>query len=78
MCCCSSVMRKEAYCGVLDAILKAVSAGMEGLEPIRFGVSIGVCTHPGIADSQYEMLQNADTALNEAKQAGKGRYRFYE
>jgi diguanylate cyclase (GGDEF) domain len=69
---------KAEYREVLDEIMQAVSAGFEGLEPIKISVSIGVCAYPEHAESQTALLQNADKALAKAKRYGKNQYVFYE
>ncbi|USD67065.1 ABC transporter substrate binding protein [Vibrio sp. SCSIO 43136] len=49
------------------------------LESHAIGVtaSIGVCIYPQDGDNVDDLLRNADTAMYQAKNAGKNTYRFY-
>lgn len=42
------------------------------------GVSIGISTHPACGAHLDELLRVADTAMYEAKRAGRQQYRFYD
>ena len=46
-------------------------------QDIYVGVSIGICLLPEHADSFNEGMRNADSALYQAKEDGKGCYRFW-
>jgi diguanylate cyclase (GGDEF)-like protein/PAS domain S-box-containing protein len=41
------------------------------------GVSIGIAMHPVHGQTTAELMKNADTAMYEAKKAGKNTYRFF-
>ena len=41
------------------------------------GASIGISLYPDDASDTVELIRNADAALNQAKSAGRGTYRFY-
>lgn len=41
------------------------------------GASIGISVYPDDAGDVVDLVRNADSALNEAKSAGRGTYRFY-
>ncbi|MCA8315975.1 diguanylate cyclase [Burkholderia multivorans] len=45
-------------------------------ETVRFGISIGIALDDGHGTPD-ELIRQADSALYDAKSAGKGRYRFY-
>lgn len=46
-------------------------------EETTIAPSIGISIHPGDGETVGDLLQAADNAMYEAKEAGKGRYRFY-
>lgn len=48
-----------------------------GLE-LQSGVSIGISIFPDHGQSAMELLQQADTALFQAKQQGRGRFAYYQ
>jgi len=45
---------------------------------LYLSTSIGVSTFPNLADTSSEVLQQADTALYKAKDAGRSSYKFYD
>lgn len=49
-----------------------------GSESITAGVSIGIARAHSDDDGADEVLRNADVAMYTAKEAGKGRYQFFE
>ncbi len=64
-----------------DALLTALSAPFDILAPggealVRLTACVGVSVGPG--RSAEDLLRDADTALNEAKSAGKRRYTVFE
>jgi diguanylate cyclase (GGDEF)-like protein/PAS domain S-box-containing protein len=44
---------------------------------VSLGLSIGICLFPEDAEHTDDILQHADAALYQAKQAGRNTYRFY-
>jgi diguanylate cyclase len=46
--------------------------------PVRIGASMGVALFPQDGNDAGQLLQNADTALHQAKNDGRGQYRFFE
>lgn len=62
-----------------ERLVRAASAPLDHLGvPIQVGVSIGIAVAPATGFDLDVLLREADKALYEAKQAGKGQYRFYE
>ncbi len=45
---------------------------------VQTSISAGVALYPGDGDSVADLLRKADTALFEAKQAGRNTYRFFD
>ena len=62
-----------------QSLLQALSRGAWDDVPARhfISASIGISLYPDDAADAVELLRNADAALNEAKSAGRGAYRFY-
>jgi len=46
-------------------------------QPLTLTVTVGISAAPGDADSPAELLEHADSALHEAKEAGRNRFLFY-
>ncbi len=44
---------------------------------VQIGTSLGISIYPGDGDTEESLIQNADKALYEAKEAGRNTYRFY-
>lgn len=44
---------------------------------IRIGSSVGITLYPGHCETAEEMLQQADTALYQAKEEGRGRFKYF-
>ncbi len=62
-----------------ERLVRAASAPLDHMEMhIQVGVSIGIAIAPATGFDLDVLLRDADKALYEAKQAGKGQYRFYE
>jgi diguanylate cyclase (GGDEF)-like protein/PAS domain S-box-containing protein len=61
--------------GILGA-LKQPWTLADGTE-VRVGVSIGISIFPDHGTSTQELLQHADAALYQAKQEGRGRFRYF-
>lgn len=62
-----------------QSLLQALSRSAWDDVPARhfISASIGISLYPDDAADAVELLRNADAALNEAKSAGRGAYRFY-
>ncbi|HET7580323.1 MAG TPA: bifunctional diguanylate cyclase/phosphodiesterase [Bacillales bacterium] len=66
---------REAARALLKAFKKPIV--YEGKE-FFLSASIGISLYPDDAGSVEELMKNADTALNSAKQSGKGKIQFYK
>jgi diguanylate cyclase (GGDEF)-like protein/PAS domain S-box-containing protein len=49
---------------------------MIGTDLVQIGVSIGIAMYPADAPTPFELIKTADTAMYEAKHAGRNTYRF--
>ena len=47
-------------------------------QPIAIGASIGIAVAPSDGDEAEKLLKNANLALSQVKQRGKGSYRYFE
>jgi len=47
-------------------------------EVYHLTASVGITTFPGLANSSSELMKQADTAMYQAKEAGRDGYRFYQ
>lgn len=79
------VNNAEAVSAVADRVLKEVSEPyLIGSTPLQSSASIGVVLHLGTAaprgptPTAEEVLRNADTAMYEAKRAGRGRWVMFD
>ena len=68
---------------IAEKILKKISDPyfIDGKTEVSVGVSIGIRMFPDSQDgeeSPEEIIKDADTAMYEAKESGKGRFRFFE
>ena len=74
----SELMESASAGALADKLIELITAPyrIEGSE-LRVGVSIGISTYSAEARSPDVLLAQADQALYRAKQAGRGRYRFY-
>lgn len=60
---------------VVDEILKPVN--IMGYD-IQIGTSIGISLYPDDGENEEDLIQKADLALYEAKEAGRNTFRFYK
>jgi diguanylate cyclase (GGDEF)-like protein len=63
---------------VAESILEALQAANNNDEADRTAASIGIAIYPDDATDRNALLTHADTALNRAKNEGRGIYRFFE
>jgi len=63
-----------------EAVINALSEpwGLEGHAEVRLGASVGITIHPDFGRSPEEMLQQADTAVFQAKIDGRGGFHFFD
>lgn len=62
-----------------ERMLKVISAPLElGGHFFSIGASIGIATYPGVANDIEQLLRYADTAMYQAKAAGRNCYRVFE
>ena len=59
---------------ILSAVAQPVT--LHGNE-VAVGATIGIAVHPGDGDTTQALLKNADAAMYNAKDSGRGRYAFY-
>ena len=64
---------------IADRLLKELAEPyLLGSTPVQSGVSLGVVLHTGGDTSADKVLRNADTAMYEAKRAGRGRWVMFD
>ena len=64
---------------VADKLLEAVARPyLAGGDEHHLGCSIGISVYPDDAQTVDRMLRNADSAMFNAKEAGRGRYLFFD
>ncbi len=64
---------------VAEKIVAAVGEGFEiGGQHVYVGASIGISVYPQDGEDADTLLRNADTAMYEAKAAGRGTFRFFD
>jgi len=62
----------------IDRILQHLNQSFQGKEEdLLVSGSIGVSIYPDHGESEEQLIHNADQAMYQAKQAGKGCCRFY-
>ncbi len=62
-----------------ERIIAALSAPFEVQgHHVSIGVSIGIAMAPGDGDTADQLIKNADMAMYQAKEAGRGTYHFFE
>ncbi|WP_295471593.1 EAL domain-containing protein [uncultured Pseudomonas sp.] len=69
----------EQAAKVAEKLIERVSVRrhVDGVD-VTLGVSIGISTHPACGAQLDDLLRVADTAMYEAKRAGRQQYRFYD
>jgi len=74
----SDVDRPEAAAVIADRMLKAVTEGhsING-EVVHITTSIGISVFPQDGNTPDILIKNADTAMYQAKEAGRRSYRFF-
>jgi diguanylate cyclase (GGDEF)-like protein/PAS domain S-box-containing protein len=69
----------QRYAVVAQGILEAIEAPAQILShSIHIGASIGIAVYPEDGTSSDTLLKNADTAMYEAKAAGRGTFRHFQ
>ncbi len=69
---------REAVAGIAHRIVDEIGKPMTIMgHEIRVGSSVGISLYPANADDREALIRKADLALYEAKNAGRGDYRFY-
>ena len=73
------VATAEKAAGIAQELINRVSESFQlsGDNEVYIGASIGISMFPSDGEHAAELIQHADTALYEAKEAGKRTYRFY-
>jgi diguanylate cyclase (GGDEF)-like protein len=68
----------ESAAAVAERIVEAVGNAVQlGDETVHVGASIGISMFPGDGRDADTLQKNADLAMYEAKQAGRGQYRIF-
>ncbi|MCB6185169.1 EAL domain-containing protein [Leeia sp. TBRC 13508] len=67
---------------VMPVLLERITAAVvkpirEAGQTLKLTASLGIATYPIDADNGRDLLKNADIALMQAKQAGRGKFNFY-
>ena len=69
----------DAACAVADRLLVELSRPFElGSHPVHVGVSIGIVGAEQAGDDAGAVLRDCDTAMYEAKRAGRGRWMVFD
>ncbi|MBS1189777.1 MAG: diguanylate cyclase/phosphodiesterase with sensor(s) [Rhodocyclaceae bacterium] len=64
---------------VAEKIVSSMAEGFDiGGQHVHVGASIGISVYPQDGDNPDTLLRNADTAMYEAKAAGRGTFRFFD
>ncbi len=71
--------RPESAADVAQDIIQLLDAPivLSGGQEVFLGASIGISLFPGDGDDATSLIQYADAALFQAKESGRGTYRFY-
>jgi diguanylate cyclase (GGDEF)-like protein len=71
--------KKEAVERLADRLIAELSAPYHvGRSKIQIGASIGLATSPEHGLTSADLIRHADLALYRSKEAGRGKYHFYE
>lgn len=73
-----NIAAEEQVIDTVDRIISEMKEQMQ-IENFRFfiSISIGIALYPQNGKNAEALLQNADTAMDQAKNEGGGRYQFY-
>jgi diguanylate cyclase (GGDEF)-like protein/PAS domain S-box-containing protein len=73
----SELADREEVAIIARRIIQAIHEPIRiGTNVLRIGVSIGIAMYPSDAPTPFELIKTADTAMYEAKHAGRNTYRF--
>jgi diguanylate cyclase (GGDEF)-like protein/PAS domain S-box-containing protein len=74
----SEVAHTQDAAGIADKILQSLrQPQLLGDQELQVTASIGIVVHPGDGTAAEALLQNADSAMYEAKNRGRNNYQFY-
>jgi diguanylate cyclase (GGDEF)-like protein len=69
---------KEEVAHIAERIIGVINEPMKfGAQEVQVGASIGIAMFPSDGKGSIELMQNADTAMYAAKDAGKNTFRFF-
>jgi len=69
----------DAAAHIAEQILESLSKPfIQNKQEFFLGASIGITSYPNDGENPDRLLQNADTAMYQAKESGRNTYRFFE